>query len=61
MKEANGNPEVREVRLHVQVNNEAAKKFYTEKFQFEEVEIVQNYYKKVEPADGYLLRKMVQH
>ena len=41
---------------HVQVNNEDAIKFY-EKFGFEIVEQNQNYYKRIEPADAYVLQK----
>ncbi|ESP02179.1 hypothetical protein LOTGIDRAFT_212711 [Lottia gigantea] len=44
------------VFLHVQVNNEGAIKFY-EKFGFEIVEEKQNYYKRIEPADAYVLQK----
>jgi len=44
------------VFLHVQVNNEGAIKFY-EKFGFEIVEQKQNYYKRIEPADAYVLQK----
>ena len=41
---------------HVQVNNEGAIKFY-EKFGFEIVERKQNYYKRIEPADAFVLQK----
>lgn len=41
---------------HVQVNNEGAIKFY-EKFGFEIVEEKQNYYKRIEPADAFVLQK----
>ena len=41
---------------HVQVNNEGAIKFY-EKFGFEIVEEKKNYYKRIEPADAYVLQK----
>lgn len=44
------------VFLHVQVNNEGAIKFY-EKFGFEIVEEKKNYYKRIEPADAYVLQK----
>lgn len=44
------------VFLHVQVNNESAIKFY-EKFGFEIVEEKKNYYKRIEPADAYVLQK----
>ena len=41
---------------HVQVNNEGAIKFY-EKHGFEIVEEKKNYYKRIEPADAYVLQK----
>lgn len=41
---------------HVQVNNEGAIRFY-EKFGFEIVEEKKNYYKRIEPADAYVLQK----
>ncbi|GAB1602008.1 N-alpha-acetyltransferase 50-like [Argonauta hians] len=44
------------VFLHVQVNNVGAIKFY-EKFGFEIVEEKKNYYKRIEPADAYVLQK----
>lgn len=44
------------VFLHVQVNNESAIAFYG-KFGFEIVEQKSNYYKRIEPADAYVLQK----
>ncbi|XP_074652235.1 N-alpha-acetyltransferase 50-like [Tubulanus polymorphus] len=44
------------VFLHVQINNDGAIAFY-EKFGFEIVEKKDNYYKKIEPADAYVLQK----
>lgn len=41
---------------HVQVNNDGAIKFY-EKFGFKIVEEKKNYYKRIEPADAYVLQK----
>lgn len=40
----------------MQVNNEGAIKFY-EKHGFEIVEEKKNYYKRIEPADAYVLQK----
>jgi len=44
------------VFLHVQVSNAGAIAFY-EKFGFEIVETRENYYKKIEPANAYVLQK----
>ena len=41
---------------HVQVNNDSAIAFY-DKFGFEIVEKKENYYKRIEPADAYVLQK----
>ena len=40
----------------MQVNNEGAIKFY-ENFGFKIVERKENYYKRIEPADAYVLEK----
>lgn len=44
------------IYLHVQINNESAIKFY-EKHGFKIVEKKENYYKRIEPADAYVLQK----
>jgi len=44
------------VFLHVQINNESAISFYRN-FGFDVVETKQNYYKRIEPADAYVLEK----
>jgi len=44
------------IYLHVQVNNEDALAFY-KNFGFEVVELAKNYYKRIEPADAYLVEK----
>lgn len=41
---------------HVQVNNKSAIEFYKQ-FDFEIVETKQHYYKRIEPADAYVLQK----
>jgi len=44
------------VFLHVQVNNEGAINFYRN-FGFDVVETKENYYKRIEPPDAYVLEK----
>ena len=56
LKIAKENDKVKEVYLHVQTNNDAARKFYKENFEFIEAETIPNYYKRIEPSDCYLLR-----
>jgi len=45
--------------LHVQVNNEDAINFY-KNFGFDIVETKQQYYKRIEPADAYVLEKKLK-
>lgn len=47
------------IYLHVQVCNEGALKFY-QKFDFEIVETKESYYKRIEPADAYVLEKRLR-
>ncbi|CAF1054161.1 unnamed protein product [Brachionus calyciflorus] len=44
------------VYLHVQINNEVAIEFY-KKFGFEIVEKKEQYYKRIEPSDAFVLKK----
>lgn len=44
------------VSRHVQVNNSSAIEFYKQ-FDFEIVETKEHYYKRIEPADAYVLQK----
>ncbi|CAO1320931.1 unnamed protein product [Diamesa serratosioi] len=46
--------------LHVQVNNDSAIEFY-KKFGFEIVETKKQYYKRIEPADAYVLQKTLNN
>ncbi|KAL1752712.1 acyl-CoA N-acyltransferase [Schizophyllum commune] len=51
---AHTKPKISKVYLHVQVNNEGAKRFY-EKHGFKETELQKDYYKKIEPHDAWVL------
>jgi ribosomal protein S18 acetylase RimI-like enzyme len=48
--------DVDEIYLHVQTSNEEAINFY-KKFEFEVVETIKDYYKRIEPRDCYVLQK----
>jgi N-alpha-acetyltransferase 50 len=50
-----GNSNLSEIYLHVQTSNEDAMIFY-KKHGFENVGLIENYYKRIEPADCYILR-----
>lgn len=43
------------IKLHVQISNEIALRFYL-KHNFENVGVIENYYTDVEPKDAYYLR-----
>mmetsp|Transcript_34141 Transcript_34141/g.61319 ORF Transcript_34141/g.61319 Transcript_34141/m.61319 type:complete len:168 (+) Transcript_34141:36-539(+) len=51
---------VDEIMLHVQTSNEDAMTFYGEKFGFEKGELVENYYKRIDPPHCYILRKKLR-
>mmetsp|Transcript_8051 Transcript_8051/g.17230 ORF Transcript_8051/g.17230 Transcript_8051/m.17230 type:complete len:89 (+) Transcript_8051:121-387(+) len=51
---------VDEVMLHVQSSNTDAINFYVEKFGFEKGELVENYYKRIDPPHCYVLRKKLR-
>jgi ribosomal protein S18 acetylase RimI-like enzyme len=44
------------IYLHVQVSNQDAKRFY-ERHGFQQVQIQEGYYKKIEPRDAWVLEK----
>jgi N-alpha-acetyltransferase 50 len=52
--------QIREVRLHVQVSNVDAIRFYTDRFGFTQGDLVENYYKRINPPHCFLLFKMLQ-
>lgn len=58
LKKATEDKEIKEVYLHVQVNNEAAKSFYL-RHGFDEIEVIKDYYRKIDPADCYLFRRLI--
>lgn len=56
MKDSN----IGEVYLHVQINNSDAIQFYTH-HGFEQVGVIREYYKRIDPPDCFLYRKKFQH
>jgi ribosomal protein S18 acetylase RimI-like enzyme len=46
-----------EIKLHVQTSNTDAIQFYCTKFGFEKGELIENYYKRIDPPHCYILRK----
>lgn len=51
---------VDEIALHVQISNDDAMKFYTTRFGFVKGELVENYYKRIDPPHCYLLYKKLR-
>ena len=52
--------QVDEIMLHVQTSNDDALKFYCDKFGFEKGELVENYYKRIDPPHCYILKKKLR-
>lgn len=50
---------VDEIMLHVQTSNDDAIRFY-EQFGFEKGELVEGYYKRIDPPDCFVLRKKLR-
>lgn len=51
---------VTEICLHVQINNDDAIRFYTERFGFVKGPMVENYYRRIDPPHCYLLYKKLR-
>ena len=51
---------VQEICLHVHVSNRDAIRFYTERFGFDQGEILQNYYRRLDPPHCYVLSKQIE-
>jgi ribosomal protein S18 acetylase RimI-like enzyme len=54
--EGHAKPKIKKIYLHVQVSNDSAKAFY-ERHGFTEVAIHEDYYRKIEPHDAWVLEK----
>jgi ribosomal protein S18 acetylase RimI-like enzyme len=51
---------VDEIALHVQISNNDAIRFYTDRFGFVQGEMVENYYRRIDPPHCYLLYKKLR-
>lgn len=51
---------VEEIALHVHISNDDALRFYTEKFGFTQGELVENYYRRIDPPHCYLVYKRIK-
>jgi ribosomal protein S18 acetylase RimI-like enzyme len=51
--------QIDQVALHVQISNQDAIRFYTTRFGFVQGEMVENYYRRIEPPHCYLLYKNI--
>jgi len=49
-----------EIYLHVQTNNHDAMHFYESRFEFIRGEKIENYYRRIDPPDCYILYKMLK-
>jgi ribosomal protein S18 acetylase RimI-like enzyme len=60
-EEKNGElAKVDEMALHVQISNDDAIRFYTSRFGFVQGEMVENYYRRIDPPHCYLLYKKLR-
>lgn len=51
---------ISEIALHVQISNDDAIRFYTRRFGFVQGEMVENYYKRIDPPHCYQLYKKLE-
>ena len=51
---------IHSIYLHVHISNEDAIRFYTDRFGFEQGELLMNYYRRLSPPHCYLLSKTLQ-
>ena len=51
---------VDEIMVHTQTSNTDAMNFYVDKFGFEKGELVENYYKRIDPPHCYILSKKLR-
>ena len=52
--------DVEEIVLHVQISNDDAMKFYKTRFGFDQGEMVENYYRRIDPPHCYKLYKKLR-
>jgi N-alpha-acetyltransferase 50 len=56
LNEASEDENVVDAYLHVQTNNDLAIKFYCDRFGFERGDVIEKYYKRIEPDSAVVLR-----